>query len=353
MLGDGLTPGSPTVQQLVHDGVRFTVTVAPARPGWNLVRVDTAGVAGDHGHDREGTPEVRVGSAKTPPVPATPRPGTGGLWARVLLPPGISTVEVSHGPEHRLPFPVSTGAAAATTRSAAGVNGPECAMTAVGAVLAGSGRPVEVCPADRLTVEDADTLRAAVRVLADRGAERVVVVADGTERGRAAEAVVSETAEHEGIATAGGGATPGPTDALVVVAGWRTAARALDGTATEQRRVALFNHGVWLAPWLLTPQLVDAVSGAVLPLRFDIRDDDARSYAAALGRTLPGMSPSQAGYTGWVDARGEAAGEPVRLYAAARTAYMPAPAGHAAHETSVAWFPGGTVTPVSGELESP
>jgi hypothetical protein len=91
--------------------------------------------------------------------------------------------------------------------------------------------------------------------------------------------------------------------------------------------------------------VVDATAGAIIPLRFDIRDRESLAYSQVLGRYLPEQAPTSAGFAGWLAGHGGATG-PTRLYAASRTAYMPAQPGHPSHETAVSWFPGGTITPV-------
>ncbi|MFC6343028.1 hypothetical protein ACFP8W_13650, partial [Nocardioides hankookensis] len=58
VLGGSRTPGVPSVQRLRHDDVTFTITVAPARPGPNLVRVDST-----HDHGRS-SPPVLVGTSE-------------------------------------------------------------------------------------------------------------------------------------------------------------------------------------------------------------------------------------------------------------------------------------------------
>ena len=73
-----------------------------------------------------------------------------------------------------------------------------------------------------------------------------------------------------------------------------------------------------------------------------IRD---REFSQTLAALFPGQSPTSAGYDAWRAARGGTPGA-LSLYAASRAAYMPAEPGHAGHESEVAWFPGGTVTPV-------
>ncbi len=67
VLGGDLRAGEPSVQRFVHDRVPFTVSVGPAAPGRNLVRVDTTG----HAHGSPGAPGVRrydgAGSRPRPP----------------------------------------------------------------------------------------------------------------------------------------------------------------------------------------------------------------------------------------------------------------------------------------------
>src|SRR5690606_14203139 len=57
VLGGTREPGVPSVQRQRHDEVDFTVTVAPARPGPNLVRVDA-----DHRRHRGADRPVLVGT---------------------------------------------------------------------------------------------------------------------------------------------------------------------------------------------------------------------------------------------------------------------------------------------------
>ena len=143
-------------------------------------------------------------------------------------------------------------------------------------------------------------------------------------------------------------AAPADRSALLVLSGWATAARELGRvTALPLRQQPIRSDGTWLAPWLLTPGVVDSTSGAVLPLDFDIRDVGARQFGDVLATYLPGQAPTATAYAAWRAARGDEAGD-IRLFAASRTAFLPRMAGAHAHETEVAWFPGGTVTPISG-----
>jgi hypothetical protein len=349
VLGGTREPGVPSVQRLRHGRVTFTVTIAPARPGPNLVRVDSA-----HRHGRTGPP-VLVGTGEDDLVRAKPRPGTDGLWATVDLPEGSGTVLVTHGPTHRLPFAVDTGTRADTgARSEGGSDwvgpdGPECLTTATAAVLAGGAAPT-TCPSAGLHAEDAGALRGLVRTLADRGLEQLAVQYDDSARSRSALGLVRDAAAGAGIEVVSPDRQPGDRDALLVLGGWQTAAHSLAAVSSKPlRQQPIRSDGTWLAPWLLSPGVVDSTAGAVLALDFDIRDEAAREFSQVLAEYLPGQAPTSSAYLAWRSARGGAP-DPLTLYAASRAAYMPASSGHS-HETTVAWFPGGTVTPV-GSLDA-
>ncbi len=122
VLGGVRTPGVPTVQRLRHDDVELTVTIAPARPGPNLVRVDSTPVG--TGHEHHHSLPVLVGTSEHDLVRARPRPGTDGLWAVVDLPAGTGTALVTHGPRHRVPFAVETGPPPRTPDPGRGPTGP-------------------------------------------------------------------------------------------------------------------------------------------------------------------------------------------------------------------------------------
>ncbi|MFC4786706.1 hypothetical protein ACT8ZV_19680 [Nocardioides sp. MAHUQ-72] len=342
VLGGSRTPGVPSVQRLRHDDVEFTVTVAPARPGRNLVRIDSTHVGEGHAHR---TLPVLVGTSEEDLVRARPRPGTDGLWAVVDLPAGSGTVLVTHGREHRVPFAVDTGSDTPDTGAWTGPDGPECLASATGAILAGGAAPVG-CPAGSLSPADGTALRSVVDTLATRGVEQLAVQRDGSARSRAAYDVVRRVATGAGMRVVDPDRTPAPRSALLVVSGWSEAARGLRRvTALPLREQPVRSDGTWLAPWLLTPAVVDSTPGAILPLDFDIRDDAAQEYSQTLARYLPGQSPTASGYLAWRAERGTHPDDP-QLFAASRAAYMPASGNHDHHETVVAWFPGGTVTPV-------
>jgi hypothetical protein len=338
VLGGSRVPGQPSVQRLRHDAVTFTVTVAPARPGPNLVRVDSS-----HAHGRTGPP-VLVGTDEDDLVRARPRPGTDGLWAVVDLPEGSGTVLVTHGPTHRLPFIVDTGTDDVGTDDWVGPDGPECVATATAAVLAGGSSP-STCPSSRLQHDDADALRATVRTLVDRGVTELALQHDDSARSFAAYELVRGLAGEAGVAVVRPESAPGERNALLVLGGWATSAEHLAAvSSTPLHQQPIRSDGTWLAPWLLSPGVVDSTAGAMLALDFDIRDAAAQDFSQTLGTLFPGQLPTGPAYRAWREVRG---GEPspLALYAASRAAYMPATPGHS-HETVVAWFPGGTVTPV-------
>ena len=343
VLGGVRTPGVPTVQRLRHDDVELTVTIAPARPGPNLVRVDSTPVG--TGHEHHHSLPVLVGTSEHDLVRARPRPGTDGLWAVVDLPAGTGTVLVTHGPRHRVPFAVETGTTTPDAGSWTGPDGPECLAATTGSLLAG-GAPSAGCPADSLSSADATALRSVVDTLATRGVEQLAVQHDGSVRSRSAYDVVRRTATGAGLRVVEPGARPGSRSALMVVSGWADAARSLRRvTALPLEQQPLRSDGTWLAPWLLSPAVVDSTEGAVLPLDFDIRDAGAQEYSQTLAKFLPSQSPTASGFRAWRAGHGDHA-DALELFAASRAAIMPAAGRHDHHETVVSWFPGGTVTPV-------
>lgn len=347
VLGGERRPGFPSVQRVEHDGLVFTVTVAPALPGRNLVRVDALPRSG-HEHeadDEELTVEVDGGAA---PVEPTKRSGADGLWAVVDLPSGNPTVLVAHGPEHRIPVMLETGSEGSADALWAGPDGPECLQAATAAILAGGKTPAS-CPASSLRGPDRAGLTSIVTTLASRGVEEIALSADSSPRSSAASKVVRRLAAAEGVRVVPPSARPGERSALVVVTGWQPAAERLSAVSSlPVEKQALRSDGVWLAPWLLSPGVVDSTTGAVIPLDFDIRDSAAQQYSQTLAKYFPEQAPTGSAYLAWrgaregADARGESA-----FYAASRAAYMPAEPGHTNHETTVSWFPGGTVTRIS------
>lgn len=104
----GTAPGQSSEQRFQQDGVDVSVTVDPARPGPNLVRVDLATPSTGGWHVLVGT---TADDEQDRMVVARPRAGRDGLWAEVDLPSGTSTLLVGHGPGQLVPFPVDTGTA--------------------------------------------------------------------------------------------------------------------------------------------------------------------------------------------------------------------------------------------------
>jgi hypothetical protein len=354
VLGGEQVPGRPTVLRRVHDGVQFTVSVGPARPGPNLVRVDTLvpGAEGGHADHATAARAIRIGTTESDRlVRARPRPGVDGLWAVVELPPRSGTLLVSHGPEHRVPFTVTTGNPAPPHEAApwTGPDGPECLAHATGALVSGSAPSADGCPAERLAGPDREALLAVVRTLADRGVTELAVASDDSSRSEQALDVVRGAGATSGVRVVSADASPGERNALLVLSGWSRAADDLaQVSALPLRRQRIRSDGTWLAPWLLSPGVVDSTAGAVIPLRFDIRDPQSFDYSQTLAKYLAGQAPTSAGFAGWLGGAG--ASGPTRLYAASRAAYLPGQGHHLSHETTVSWFPGGTITPVGNAL---
>lgn len=347
VLGGTRDPGKPSVQRVRHDNVDFTVTIAPARPGPNLVRIDVTRADGTTHTSHRNRP-VYVGTNADfdagRQVLAAPRPGASGLWAVVELPPGSGTVLLTHGRWHRVPFAVDTGDQAAPA-TFGGADGPEC-LTAVTAALLAGGSVPGGCPSDELGGPDRAALSSVVTTLASRGVEEIAVQRDDSARSAAAYELVREVSGRSGVRVVDPGDAPGERNALLVVSGWADAASSLESVLrTPLEQTPIRSDGTWLAPWLLTPGVVDSTTGAVLALDFDIRGAAAQEFSQTLAALFPGQSPTASGYDAWRTARGTAPDQ-LQLYAASRAAYMPSQPGHAGHESEVAWFPGGTVTPV-------
>ncbi|GAB3087240.1 hypothetical protein [Micromonospora schwarzwaldensis] len=323
LVGVPLPPdaGVPMVRQVDAAGQRLPVLVVPQRPGWNLVHI--------------GADDVRVGLDPGRLAATGARPGTTGSWGLVRLPAGRSRLWFTHG---------GTTASLAVDAGQAGPgpdvttpDGPECASASLGAVLAGARRPLAACPAQELTAEDADALRAMVSFIAGRGVTTISVRSDDSPRGVAARRLVEAAGAAEKLRVTDPGDHP-----LLVVSGWAAAETTLREVAADR----LPAQGSYLAPWLLTGPLLAIPSGPLLPLRFDVRDDAPTAYLAGLSELFPLEPPTGVGYTTWMRQRAVSAG-PLRLYAAGQL-FVPGAGGHD-HE-STAWVPQGTVTAVSGQL---
>lgn len=314
-------PGVPLLSEVHLAGQHFPVLITPNRPGTNLVLV---------GGEADG---VRVGRAPdTAGLPAVDRPGALGKWATVDLPPGPGTVWLELAGE-RASLAVDP---LSSTVDATGPDGPECAAAALGAAIADPPRPLLACPADSLTPDDAASLRALVDFLASRGISTLTLATDNSPRSAAAGAAVREAAARRRLTVT---TEPGRDNALIVVSGWATA------STTRRLDTVVFSAGTYLAPWLLTAPILATTPGAVLPLRFNPRDDQPVRYQTILSTRFHGQPPTATGYQTWLPTPPT---EPTRLYAASRVAIMPTELTHGHHQA--AWLPGGTIVPVSGPL---
>lgn len=317
----GPKPGVPVLARVAAGATALDVVVVPHLPGPNLVHVTPArGLLITSGTD----------SATT----AT-RPGTTGEWAVIDLPEGKSALRLGGGV-----VPVDTGDAGPGAPDLTGADGPECASALLGGLV---GQPVarrgtSSCPAEALTPHDAAALRVVPAFLAGRGQRTASLVADDSPRSAAAARTVRESAEANGIRI-----VDDPTAPVVVVSGWRAAAATVAAIAAGDHPA----RGSYLAPWLLTPPLLDPPAGQVLPLAFTPTDESPRRYVAALADRAPGAEPSTSGYLAWLRARGDHPAATVRLHAAG-TAAVPG-TGH--HDHPPSWLPGGIVIPVTGPLD--
>ncbi|WP_055494228.1 hypothetical protein [Streptomyces sp. TP-A0356] len=324
--------GTPVVSQVRLGGTSVPVTVVPNRPGLNLVGIGAADATAGRERGR-----LTAGRAY---------PGSDRTWVTVELPPGQSQVWVSaYGATASLA--VDTGDRRVRTPTAlGGADGPECSGAAVGAALAGSRTPFDSCPADRLDPVDAAALRSVVGFLAHRGERGVALADDGSPRAVAAAEVVRAAARRTGLDVARPGTARRP---LIVVAGWAGADTAVRDVAAGR----ITAQGTYLAPWLLTPTLLQPSAGQVIPLRYAPRGNDAMRYLAALGERLPGELPAAAGYDAWRRAHGTTVRSPARLYAVA-VPYVPGSGGAGHHHADgTDWLPGGMIVPVTGPLKEP
>jgi hypothetical protein len=323
-------PGTPLLQTLELSGQQVPVMVVPNRPGFNLVAVAAPQASAGPGQDRLTTGDRRPGSTRT--------------WIPVELPRGPSQLWVSAGGTPAA-LDVDTGDNRPALAALPGSDGPECASAIAGALLAGSTQPPATCPADSLPAQDAAALRSIVRFLAGRGERTVALVGDDSPRGSAAAAEVRAAAQREGVSVATPGASRYP---VIIVAGWAGAEATLKSVETGQ----VAAQGTYLAPWLLTPSLLRQSASQVIALRYTPRDQVTADYLAAMAQRIPGELPSSAGYESWRQARGQAATDPVRLYAAS-VIYVPGTGGSSGHEhhaTAADWLPDGMIIPVTGPL---
>lgn len=321
--------GVPLLRDVALGGAVTPVLISPHRPGRNLVHVDGEGVL-------VGTDPARL-------TEVTSRPGTTGGWATVDLPPGTSTLFVRKGEETQ-EVRLDTGTEKAPA-SATGVDGPECASFALGALLAGQEKPLTACPADALDGRDEESVRGLLSFLTGRGLGSVAVLSDSSPRAKQAEKLVQAT----GVPVVG--VETGQADALVVLSGWAPAASELAKIGARQQKEAIFPHGVYLAPWLLNPPVITSVASVILPLRFNPHEQLPATYAQQVGARFAGEAATAAGYRGWLTGQTDSArkvGDTVpALYTASLVSILPK---EFQHHDGAGWLPNGTVVAVSGPL---
>jgi hypothetical protein len=331
------SPGVPLLTSASVAGQEVPVLVSPQRPGRNLVHFPAA--AGDG---------ITVAG-----VAAGARPGAEGYWAEVDLPAGRSDLVIGKGAGETT-IEVDTGAASGPA-GAVGPDGPECASAALGGLVAARKDVLTTCPADALSEEDSDALRKLVDFLAVRKAGAITLVGDGSPRGTKAAEVVRDAAAGQGLRI---GDQPTEQSALVVVSGWTGAYAALTEAAQAQRESPTYTYGLYVAPWLLNGPIVNTVSSAGVPLRFDPREQLAVSYTVAVGAAFGGESPTVGGFRDWLGAAEQASAGKVQLFTSAQVNAMPmnpgephAPGMPMIGEGAGHWIPDGTVVPVSLPLE--
>jgi hypothetical protein len=254
-------------------GRQVHVVVVPNLPGLNLVHVDVDGLT--------------VGT--DPADQAMPQPAG---WHAVELPAGRAEVRVGDGRAFGS-FVTDTGSSGAAPTGLAGPDGPECASALLGRMLAtGPLTSGATCPADRLRPRDADRLTGTVDRLAGSGATSVVVVTDGSPRGKAAAETVRTAAMARGMAVHAQGRAAEP---LVVVSGWARAAVLAQSGVVDR---GAGGPAAYFAPWLPAP----APGTTAVPAAGVVDREGAsyQRYVTALLDAYPTQRPSVAGYRGWL-----------------------------------------------------
>ncbi|MEK6441281.1 hypothetical protein [Pseudonocardia sp. T1-2H] len=369
--GPAAVAGQPLLRAVDLAGQRLALLVTPLRPGPNLVHVsgtypaegDAAPVATaaptHHGHAGTGVPSaagVTVGAGGQV-VPVTSRPGASGGWAVVDLPAGATSLAVSGG-DATTSVAIDVGEGPAAQRdSLTGPDGPECAAAVLGGLVGDGTSDLAApgsCPSDALDPADAGALTILVRTLAEHGVRTATLAADGSPRSVAAADLVRAEGAARGVTFVEG---PDKDSALIVLSGWAAASDTLTGAGRRALDTATYLGGTYLAPWLLTGGVVTAASSSVVPLTFGPQDAPPQRYAATLAATFPGDTPSTSGYLAWARASGTPLDTRQILYGAAPVD-VPMSAGPrdemgGMHHSSnpAAWFPGGTVVPISAPLD--
>ena len=341
-------PGVPLLAQVPLADQQTPVLVTPHRPGRNLVHFPEKS-----GHD------LTVRAEGGEPVEVKQRPGNDGTWAEVDLPPGRTDLVVQRsseqGSSEQGEVEVDTGEEPTPVVDSTGPQGPECASSALGGLVAGQREPLDGCPSQRLTQQDADALRGLVHFLGTRPTPGISIAGDRSPRSEQAAAVIGASAAREHLPVN----TPDPGNALIVTGGWERAATRLDSVSEQQAQQHAYGAGVHLAPWLMHAPVVNRALTSYLPLTFDPRDHRALHYGVNIEHDFGGETPSKAGFDSWLSARGDHRADDPTLYASAQVSAMPmnTTSGGGGHmggghgdDYPGQWVSGGTIVPVTGSL---
>ena len=335
-------PGVPLLAGASLADQQTPVLVTPHRPGRNLVHFPE-----QSGHD------LTVRTEGGEPVKATPRPGSDGTWAEVELPPGRTDLVLQRADEDEDEVEVDTGADPIAVAGTTGPQGPECASAALGGLVGGQRQPLDDCPSDRLSQQDADALRGLVHFLSTRSAPGITLAGDRSPRSEQAAAVIGESAARAHLPVN----TPDPGNALIVTSGWERAATRLDSASEQQATRNAYTAGVHLAPWLMHAPVVNRALTSYLPLTFNPRDQQALHYGVNVEHDFGGETPSKSGFESWLSARGDHDEDAPALYASAQVSAMPmnTTSGsmggqHMGGDYPGQWVSGGTIVPVTGSL---
>jgi hypothetical protein len=180
-------------------------------------------------------------------------------------------------------------------------------------------------------------------------------VSDASPRSVAAARLVREEGARAGLAISDDAGND-PSSALVVVSGWEQAVDVLGEVGRRATTTPTHLGGTFLAPWLLTGDVLRQTASAFLPLAFAPNEPDAQRFALALAATHPDTAPSASGYLAWARTAGVPTDPRPLLYGAAAvnvpmSVEPPGSSGHHGGPDPAAWFPGGTVVPVSGPMD--
>ncbi|WP_153040189.1 hypothetical protein [Actinoplanes sp. TFC3] len=312
---------TPVLRHLTSLPGAPAVLVVPGRPGVNVVHLLTAG--------------AQAGTRADALIATAARPGAGAGWAEVRLVPGRNRIWLrAAGVLTSIDLDAGEAAPAATVAA----DLPECAATVAGGLIAGRSVPWRGCPDEQLAPADVRALNATVDFLAGRDVPAIALASDTSPRGVQAAAAVRARARAAGVRITGPGDSRVP---YLLTSGWSTA----DGILRRVAADVLPAQGVYLAPWLLSAELLDVPAGQVTGLDFDPGSPAAHAYLTALHEVFPEDPACTGGYRSFAGA--EAADPtPVRLFASSRLV-MPGMDGHGGTQR---WLPDGAVTAVTGPL---